>query len=34
VGDAGVIEYPLCGGRLSRIDVSHDANISGMLFQQ
>jgi hypothetical protein len=32
VGNAGVIENPLCGGRLSRIDVSHDANITGLFF--
>jgi hypothetical protein len=32
VGNAGVIENPLCGGRLSRIDVSHDANIAGLSF--
>src|SRR4030042_3286386 len=32
VGHAGVIEDPLCSGRLSRIDVSHDADVTGLFF--
>jgi hypothetical protein len=33
VGDAGVIEDPFCGGRLSRIDMGHDADIASLSFR-
>jgi hypothetical protein len=32
MGDAGIVKDPLRGGRLSRIDVGHDANISDLFF--